>query len=364
MSLKEVFVLGAGFTKAFAADAPLLLDEYDSPEVRQFDAFTYTRAILDEERSRCPRGMLNLERLMTRLAGGMPYDWNTGSKDLLQALLSALKQTFLSKIREAKTNNNVRWIDLQLLAKHCRKNRIHCVTFNYDDFFDQALSDTAINDPYDDITSWHPDWGYGFYCPSSVLAVGASSLVAVTRPRMGMQLLKLHGSVNWRVRHGQPSPYATGALSHFENWVTIPEYENNLDMHNTRLPEVVDPFLDPEPFMVPPVLAKSDLVEQPILRVLWTLACEALEKAEKVTFVGYSLPITDIAAGTLFRETLSHLDVSKVQVVDWATEAEADEKRDQLHRSYREVFRGFTPDRIDLTGGLAWAQSICRNPVG
>jgi hypothetical protein len=37
------------------------------------------------------------------------------------------------------------------------------------------------------------------------------------------------------------------------------------------------------------------------------LLLDTLKLAQHVTFVGYSLPITDIAAGTLFREALGHL---------------------------------------------------------
>lgn len=164
-STNEVDVLGAGFTKAFADDAPLLIGDYETPEVKKFDEFPATLAILKQERKRCPEGKVDLERLMTRLAGGMPYDWSSGSKDLMGALLSALKRSLLDKLHQAKAAGNVRWEKLKLLATHCRKKRITCVTFNYDDFLDQALFETA-NDPTiapNPNYYWHLDWGYGFF---------------------------------------------------------------------------------------------------------------------------------------------------------------------------------------------------------
>jgi hypothetical protein len=123
---------------------------------------------------------------------------------------------------------------------------------------------------------------------------------------------------------------------------------------------VVGPYLDPEPFIVPPVLTKSDLVEHPVLRVIWSRAFELLKAADKVTFVGYSLPVTDIAAGTLFRESLARLKPTDVKVVDYATEAEQPEKRRQVLETYGKVFLDITAAQIDLRGGLAWAQEVCR----
>jgi hypothetical protein len=299
-SPKEVYVLGAGFTKAFADKAPLLLGDYDTDEVKKFDDFLIPHSILEQERTRRDDGKMDLERLMTRLAGGMPYDWKTGATDLLKGLLSALKRSLLEKLNIAKADPRVRWDELKRFAQHCHKNHIHCITFNYDDFLDKALWET--HDPnlsHEPSLDWHPNWGYGFFCDSSVAAIGASK-EAHQRPIMSMYLLKLHGSVNWRVKHGHPTPYATDAITHFEDWWTVPEYRGDLVKHQQFLPKLVSPYLDPEPFIVPPVLTKSDLVEQPVLRVIWSRAFDLLEAADKVTCVGYSLPVTDIAAGTLF----------------------------------------------------------------
>src|ERR1017187_2370837 len=218
--VKEVYVLGAGFTKAFAPDAPLLVDSYDTPEVKEFDRFPITRDILRQERSRCQRrghkADLNLERLMTRLAGGTPYDWRSAEKGLLDALLSTLKRALLKKLHDARAAINVHCNDLESFAKHCRHKQISCITFNYDDFLDKALLKPDIREK-----GWHPDWGYGFYCNSSIVAIGASKDPDPTISRIVcICLLKLHGSVNWWVLHGHPTPYATDAMTHFEDWWT------------------------------------------------------------------------------------------------------------------------------------------------
>lgn len=174
-----------------------------------------------------------------------------------------------------------------------------------------------------------------------------------------INLLKLHGSVNWRVLHGRPVPYATDVITHFEEWSTGPLFGIDPQEYNERAASLLNQYLDPDPFIVPPVLTKSDLVEHPVLRVIWSRAFKCLQEANKVTFVGYSLPITDIAAGTLFRESLDRLDVCNIKVVDRATVANKAKKEKQVLENYGKVFPGITAEQIDLRGGLAWAEEVC-----
>ena len=71
---KTVFVLGAGFTKAFLPDAPLLVDNYNLrsllPKYKHFDL---ARRIIGLELEESRIGKVNIERLLTRL-DGLPYD--------------------------------------------------------------------------------------------------------------------------------------------------------------------------------------------------------------------------------------------------------------------------------------------------
>ena len=137
-----------------------------------------------------------------------------------------------------------------------------------------------------------------------------------TSPRVphasDLLLLKLHGSVNWWPRLGYPKPFALDAIVHHHGWEGI----------SRRLfpPEVVARHLDSEPVIVPPVLSKSDLVAQPVLRLVWTLAYEHLSTADAVTFIGYSLPTTDTAARVLFAESLADLPLDAVTVVGFETD--------------------------------------------
>ena len=77
--------------------------------------------------------------------------------------------------------------------------------------------------------------------------------------------------------------------------------------------------------IVPPVLSKSGLVEQPVLRLVWSRAFTELATAHEVTFIGYSFPTTDIAVRTLFSEAMEDLPRENITIVNLASdESEAD----------------------------------------
>src|SRR5262249_7890599 len=104
-----------------------------------------------------------------------------------------------------------------------------------------------------------------------------------------------------------------------------------------------------------PVLTKSELVEQPILRLLWSKAYELLSQARRVVFMGYSLSVTDIAAGFLFRESLQHLAAELITVVDFASdEVSRHSKQAELIRAYKNVFPSITESQINLSGARQW----------
>jgi hypothetical protein len=340
-----VFVLGAGFTKAFVPQAPLLVDDFGGEQLkRRFAEFPEALSVLELELGHPDHalGSINLERLMTRLAGRMPYDLQTDGDKPLGLLLAALKNAFADRLQRAKASGFAWLGELRLFAGHCLKYGINCITFNYDDVLDKALLGDHPQD------AWSPDSGYGFPCRFSEGFVSGTHYLPTSRS--AMLLLKLHGSVNWRIRLGHPSPYSVDSVMHHEDWYhPLPD---RLD-----LPRVAQ-FFEKEPLLVPPVLTKTDLVDQPILRLLWSLALNALKRAKRVAFIGYSLPLTDIAASFLFREGMSHAEESReIAVVDFAGNDE--QKREKLPRlltAYRNVFPHITEAHFDFSGGAGWVR--------
>jgi hypothetical protein len=236
---------------------------------------------------------------------------------------------------------------LDAFARFVLKNEASIVTFNYDDVFDQALWEVsrrvalkpfALNslepEPY-----WHPDGGYGFYCRQSTVCV-ADDLGFMDQPRSF--LLKLHGSIKWRSRLGEGTPRGPGAFLHHEDW--LPHRAGQVEYGSSA----VEPHLEPEPFIVPPVLVKVELSLHPVLRVVWEHAYHRLANAKTVVFVGYSLPETDLASRTLFRESVANR-VADVRIVNKAGNSDQNQR---LKATYRSLFQDLSDAQFDFSGAL------------
>jgi hypothetical protein len=250
-----------------------------------------------------------------------------------------VKRRFFDRIRAARDGQAVPDL-LVRFGRHCIEAQVGIVTFNHDDFLDEALlrAKSVESPPY-----WHPDGGYGFFCrPSVSRVVDANVYMDHSTP-----LLKLHGSMNWRPILGARRPYTVDAIVHREAW--SPGHRN---AHLVNL-AAIESLLELEPFIVPPVLLKSVLTEQPILRLVWSQAAAVMRAATSVTFVGYSMPVTDIAAGFLFRENLHRVPIDKVYVVDIG---EGSDRRRQLMDAYRQVFHGLPEEQFSFVGAEKWAE--------
>ncbi len=99
--MNKVFVLGAGFTKAFAPDAPLMIDDYCGRELHEkYAHFPAAKKLIDAGMER-NGGLIDIERVLTRLDARMPYDFEQGVGDELGLLLSDFKSCLVDKISAA-----------------------------------------------------------------------------------------------------------------------------------------------------------------------------------------------------------------------------------------------------------------------
>ena len=332
---RQVFVTGAGFTRAFVLDAPLLVDDFDNDGlVEKVRSLPKASRLLESERNQHRQGFIDIERLMTRLDELMPYDYSDHAVDEFAFLLAELKRAFLARLSRAR-QSEVAKNDIAAFASHCAATNATCITFNYDDFLDESLWATG---------DWNPHWGYGFFCRSSLDAV---STYGNAPEASTLLLLKLHGSVNWWPRLGYSQPFVLDAITHRHGW-------EGVDRH-AYPHSLVARHLEAEPVIVPPVLSKSGLVAQPVLRLVWALAFESLATADEVTFVGYSFPPTDMAARTLFSEALRDLPRDGIGIVGLAEE-QAD--RDSLKSRYRSVLGDIPDHRFLFDGAVEWTRSF------
>lgn len=340
MNTNPVFVTGAGFTRAFNSASPLLVDDFNTEElVLKFKEFPRASKLLEQERRRHSEGYINIEYLLSRLNQLMPYDITNGSENEFQFLSTELKAHLFDKISQARTAETTQ-IELKTFAEHCATANATCITLNYDDFLDEALLSTG---------AWNRTRGYGFFCRPSYSVVNDAYSEHEYSDTM---LLKLHGSVNWLPKLGSSKPYAIDSIVHHEDW---PEFAGRtLDRID------IERHLESEPVIIPPISVKYDLVLQPILRIVWSLAFEHLSNASEVTFIGYSLPLTDNVAHTLFAEALESLNTSAIYVVG----LEDDQNTlDALKARYRSVF-GYIPDgNFFANGALEWVKQLPHTPI-
>jgi hypothetical protein len=344
----SVIVLGAGATRAFLPAAPLAEDDYNLKHLSdQFRGFPYAYRLLESERHRRSNGTINIEQLMTRLQGRMPYDSSDATAQQ-SLLLSELMREFIRKITFAR-QKELHKDELAAFAKVCVNKSVTCITFNYDDVLDQALWEVnpihSGNPHHTQPKHWHPDGGYGFFIRPSSLAVQDKPQYMDTT---SMLLLKLHGSINWYPRKGERPPYTINALHHDEDWF-------GLDSHMIPIAQAtVARHFESDPLIIPPVLDKTALSNEPVLQVVWSLAKDALSRASQVFFVGYSMPVTDMAAGFLFNESLegnSHF----IRVINLATK---EENKEQTRSAYRKLFPKLKDDQFEFEGALKWVQEV------
>ena len=98
-----VFVLGAGFTRAFLPQAPLLIDDYGADSIlSKFENLPHIKRIVDLEKAKNKYGLMDIERLMTRLDGRMPYDFDQGANEEFSLLLSEIKKRFRERFETAR----------------------------------------------------------------------------------------------------------------------------------------------------------------------------------------------------------------------------------------------------------------------
>lgn len=349
---KSLFILGAGFTKAFIKEAFLSVDRGHIPAelVQKYPkpAHPYAYSILDDE---IARGV-DIERLITRLHSFMPHDFERKCTQELEHLSHDIKDLFVKRLQKLKDDRTTLPEDLKHFALWCINNEADCISFNYDDFLDHALwghQQLGNSAPYCPNKYWHPNSGYGFFCRPANSCIRDQGLVMGSS---AMLLLKLHGSINWRIKLGASDPYQLDSILHYEKW--IPQFDKAVAPIMYDDPASIEKHLKPECLLVLPVLNKTDIVQQPIFRRIWAEAFDRLNKADRVVFIGYSMPRTDIATGFLLREALRDKeDITVVNYVDPSSH-ESERHRHELVSAYQSVLPTLTEDNFDFGGAIPW----------
>jgi hypothetical protein len=231
------------------------------------------------------------EMWLSRLAEpqpDLPDHRNASNWALFLRITEVLHRVMVEREREALAEDPPQWLTRLVRVAHAEK--LTMVTFNYDTLLEKATDECRIYDWEQRILagSLHtvnmlppPPYVPGF-------SFGPS-------PANSFTLLKLHGSIDNYWVAGDTSGatinrYNTGDWSH--------PLELDEKERSRRLPNRT-------PFIVPPAAAKSSFYNNPVTRQIWQWAAQALETADTISLVGYSLPATDLATSGMLADAIS-----------------------------------------------------------
>lgn len=289
-----VFILGAGASRD--CGAPLMNDFLDTAsrllstndvgnKKEDFERVFRAISALQSVHSKAQLDLNNIESIFTaleianilqKLPEFEPAEIPLAIASLKELIVVTLERTIKFPMRGSYIMPPKSYEEFSNLLVYLKKDAYplkstSVITFNYDIALDVAMHRGGLG----------PIYGFG---PS----------VNANYP---INLLKLHGSLNWAVRSD------TGSVKP----LTLQEYFSRYSYNGTeergtcsiaigsQLQEYYSKFTDvqvnAEPVIVPPAWNKADYHQ--LLSTIWGTSAKELEEAEYIFIIGYSLPETD-----------------------------------------------------------------------
>lgn len=282
-----VFVLGAGFSKAISPAMPLMADLGGA----------VAEALKDRQMPAArPSAGDDVEVWLSYALEDQPFlssEQNLLNRAAAQAAIDALRNFVVQRQGEAEHDGIPEWLDNLVTIWHGLRSDV--VTLNWD---------TVIEDVTDSLGLW--SLGYPT-SPSDVTPISSDDVFGRV-PRLApgsaaggppgrttFRLWKLHGSVDWFWSEGDP---------HGETVVRRP--------HNRPVVGDTAGIAGKTPFFAAPTASKVLHYGNQIIRHIWRGARSALESADEVVVIGYSLPLTDLTVRALLAGTAA----SRITLVD------------------------------------------------
>jgi hypothetical protein len=289
---REVFILGAGFSRAVSPHMPLV-DEL-SRHVLSKDTLADRRLTSFAN---------DFEMCLSYLSEDQP--WLSEAENLsnratfLQAS-GSLATVILRFQGNALKEEMPQWLADLVSGWHKRRSVV--ITFNYDTLVEKAYTEVIPGAP-----ASAPDHRELYSVPIPSIGNRMSSREEF-EPRDTFKYIKLHGSVNWCY---------SGARSFYGETIY------NIGIRNGWGPRGIDPVSDlqekaPEKvhLVIPPTTAKSSLFNNEIVRSQWRLAQRFVGAASRVYCLGYSLPESDMMIRFLLATSAPDKSIAPVNMRD------------------------------------------------
>lgn len=277
--MSDVFLVGAGFSRAVSDSMPLLAD---------LNAAVWRKVNLPQEKEFLATFGDNIEMVLTYLAESHPWlseAENLRNRALFLDLSAAVRDVLLDAMKSVAMCTCPKW--LLVLINYWAVNKAHVITLNYD-----TLVESAARLPIADRShGLLPDHYYPFPMVAARREWDEFSLgdrLKFVAP--SFTLYKLHGSINW---------LHSGSLAQAETiyYGAQDDIWTPAEFRGLGTTERV-------PVIVPPVAEKIGYLQHPHMRGMWRHAALALQGADRVYCLGYSLPMLDTTMGFFLRRNL------------------------------------------------------------
>jgi len=298
---RVVFILGAGFSRALSSQM-VCTDKLGER----------IRAKLENLPPNLTRGA-SFEDWLARLAEPQP-DQSVESNLRRQTDFQAIVRTLAAELETAQEESQLLglppWLNRLITVAHFWQSTL--ISFNYDTLIESSTPGCLLQMPNPlQIPVTIPLSSGDAIGQMPPLPNGPSRA-----PFPSFRLLKLHGSLAWSWVFGDTTGLTIARMPIDEEEVfasTIVKTSSPFVGESRQI--IAEPPEDPvsrkarllpsrTQFIAPPSGAKSGYYQNPFMNALWTNARLALEEADEVYFVGYSMPSADTTARGLFRESL------------------------------------------------------------
>lgn len=268
---RRIFVLGSGFSKSFCPQMPTLRDLNERIPFGIPDEFPHLRDYCREFLKLCNNqpDYLNIETLSTSILSAQIFP---GVRESLyhSSLRFELLRFIANEIRHDKgMDADSAAVLRKFLAgcENCPSEGVRdtlLLSFNYD----TLIEDVITADP-ELAARVAVDYG---------VRIDPADRSAVRAPRtLTVDLIKLHGSLNWYPVKGASDP---------------------LDLKNVCQVEPCDRsfpiYREDTPIYIPMAHAKESFLRGSLFNLLWSKADYYLKNAQEIYFLGYGFPKTDM----------------------------------------------------------------------
>ena len=271
--MTDVFILGAGFSKAVSVEMPTLVELSKKVKKRLLDKISLPPKFnnLDD----------NIETWMTFLSQEQPwlkqYEINL-NRSLAGRIRDQIGEIIYECTLKASRLEAHGWLNSLIESWH--KNQATVITLNYDTLVERACRELKTTDKINRILAKQM---YPPYFTNIASRPGTAQWAEENIDTFSY--LKLHGSLNWYYS-GRDNFYGESIF-----FSDVPPLGSDNSENERKLRSK---SRDKELLLIPPVYEKTGYFNNETVRSLWQDAGTALAEAKRVFVIGYSLPVSDL----------------------------------------------------------------------